>query len=235
VQPDRLGVGEHARCDISRAPVVGHRPLGSPAPGILLGELSRYHVGVFGVEQLETLSDAPVQQPAFRGADLRVRRFAEHVVGEVVAISELVDDPAPPQLVDRAHHDVGVEVACLGEQVEGEVRPHRRREVGHLAGCRGHLVDAVAEHGHEITGWLGAAEIDSAAYCFHDVQREPTRRRLKQVRVGLKQGLPGDRLGKTRCIGSLQRVEGELGEQSGGPHPDGPVREFVDFIRAVVA
>jgi hypothetical protein len=80
VQPDRLGVGKSARRDVGRTPVVGHRPLGPPAPRILLGELSRDRVGVLGVEQLEALRDAPVQQPPSWRADLGICRFAEHFV-----------------------------------------------------------------------------------------------------------------------------------------------------------
>src|SRR5262249_60467849 len=83
-------------------PVVGQRPVAPPAPGVLLRELRRDRVGVVGVEQLEALRDAPVQQPPFRRADLGVCSFAEPVVGEVVAVAELLHDSAPPQLVDRS-------------------------------------------------------------------------------------------------------------------------------------
>ncbi len=96
VQPDGLGVGEPAGRDIGGPLVVGHRPLRPPGPRILLGELGRDAVRVLGVEQFQALGDAPVQQPAFRRADLRVGRLAQQVMGEVVAIPELPHDPAPP-------------------------------------------------------------------------------------------------------------------------------------------
>ena len=72
-------------------------------------------------------------------------------MGEVVAIPELSDDPAPPQLVDGFHDQVSVQIACLGEQVEGEVRAYRCRETGHLPGGRSPLVQTFAQHRGEIT------------------------------------------------------------------------------------
>ena len=228
-------MGEHARGDVGGAPVVGHRPLRPPAAGILLRELSRDRVRVVGVQQLESLRHAPVQQPALRRADLRVCRIAEQIVGEVVAVAELAHDPAAPQLVDRRHDDAGVEVTRLGEQVEGEVRPHRRRQASHLPGGRGRLVEAVAQHGREIAGrQRRAAGIDTAAYRLDDVQREASRRRLEQVHVVRQQRPSGDRLGEPCRVGGVQRAEGQLRHQSGGPHPDRPVSEFGVFVEGVV-
>ena len=171
----------------------------------------------------------------FGRADLHVCSFAEQVVGEVVAVAELVHDPAPPQLVDRPYHGVGVEVARLSEQVEGEVRPHRRRQAGHLPGGRGRLLQTVAQHRGEITGRPGVlprSTLPRTASMTY--KREAARRGLEQARVGLLERPPGDRLGQTRCVGDLERAEGKLREQSGGPHPDGPVREF-GVIKVVVA
>ncbi len=118
-------MGEHAGCDMGGPLVVGHRPLGPPAPGILLGELDRNAIRVLGVKQFQGLGDAPVQQPAFRRADPRICRFAQQVMGEVVAIPEFPHDPAPPQLVNCLHNQVGVQVRCLSEQIEGEIRAGR--------------------------------------------------------------------------------------------------------------
>src|SRR6266700_3579857 len=36
-------------------------------------------------------------------------------------------------------------------------------------------------------------------------------------------------------VSGFQRAEGKLGEQSGGPHPYGPVREFRIFAQGVIA
>jgi hypothetical protein len=236
VQPDRLGVGEPAGRDIGRAPVIGHRLPGPAGPGVLRGEQGRGNVGVAGVQQLQALSDAPVQQPAPRRADPRVRRFAQQVVGEVVAIAELPHDPSPPQLVDRPHDHVGLQVACLGKQVEAEVRPHRRRQAGHLLGCRSRLMEALAQHGRDIAGRRRrAAEGGDVAYRFDDVQREAPGCRLQQVRVGPAERLAGDRLGEACRVGRLQRAEGKLGEQPGGPHADRPGRQFRVFAQIVVA
>ena len=155
VQPDRLGVGEHARGELGGAAVVGHRPARPPAARVLPGELSRDGVRVVGVQELEGLGHPAVQQPPLRRAYLRVCRLPEQVVGEVVAVAELAHDPAPPQLVDRSHHGAGVEVARLREQFEGEVRAHRRREAGHLPGRRARLLQPVAQHGRQIPGRPG--------------------------------------------------------------------------------
>ena len=75
-------MGEHARRHIGRPAVVGERALGPAAAGVLLGELGRDRSSVVGVQQLEALGDAPVQQPAPRPADLRVGGVAQQVVGE---------------------------------------------------------------------------------------------------------------------------------------------------------
>ena len=108
-------------------------------------------------------------------------------MGEVVAVPELPDDPAPPQLVYCFHHQVGVQVAGLGEQVEGEVRAHRCREAGHLPGGRGPLTEAFAQHRGKITDReRRAVRVGGAARRLDDVQREAPRRRLQQVRAGLR-------------------------------------------------
>ncbi len=229
-------MGEHAGRDIGRPPVVGHRAVRPPAAGILPGELRRDGIGVVGVQEFEALGDPPVQQPPSRRADLCVCRFAQQVVGEVVAVMELVHDPAAPQLVDCPHHDVGLKIARLGQQVEGEVRAHRRGEARHLPGRRGRLLETVAQHGRKITDREGsAAGIDAAAHGLDDVQRKPPRRRLEQLGVGLTERPPGDSLGQTCRIGGIERAEGKLGEQPGGPHPVGPVRERRVFAGFVVA
>ena len=67
------------------------------------------------------------------------------------------------------------------------------------------------------------------------MQREAARRRLQQVGVGLRKTLPGHRLSEMRRVGGLQRAEGDLGEQSGGPHPDDPAREFSVLVEGVLA
>ncbi len=236
MQPDRLGIPEPGRRDIGRTPVVRHRPLAPPAPGVLFGQLGRDRVGVVGVEQLEALGDTPVQQPAFRRADLGVGRFAEHVMGEVVAVPELLHDPAPPQFVDGLDDDVGLQVARLGEQAKGEVRSHRRRETGYLPGRRGRLLETLAQHGLKVADrQRRAAGIGGAAYGLDDVQREASRGRVQQVRVGRQEGLPGNRLGQMRGVGRVQRAERELGEQPAGPHADGPLLEFRILAEVVVA
>ncbi len=156
-------MGEHACCHVGGAPVVGHGPPRPPAAGILLRQLSRDRVRVVSVQQLECLRHAPVHEPALRRAHLRVCRIAEQIVGEVVAVTELAHDPAAPQLVDCRHHDAGVEVTRLSEQVKSEVRPHRRGQAGHLAGGRARLLETIAQHCREIAGrpcraaWIGNA------------------------------------------------------------------------------
>jgi hypothetical protein len=60
VQPDGLGMGEHAGCDIGGPLVVGHRPLGPPGSLILLGQLGCDRSWILGVEQFQALGDAPV-------------------------------------------------------------------------------------------------------------------------------------------------------------------------------
>ncbi len=80
MQPDRLGVREHARREVGGARVVRDSPLGPPATGVLLGELSSDLVRALRVQQLKALRDAPVQQPPFRRADLSVRRITQQVV-----------------------------------------------------------------------------------------------------------------------------------------------------------
>jgi hypothetical protein len=74
-------MGEPAGRDIGGAPVVGHRPRRPAAPGVLLGQLSGDRVDVVGLEQLESLGNPPVQQPALRRADVGVGRVAEQIVG----------------------------------------------------------------------------------------------------------------------------------------------------------
>ena len=202
-------MGEHACCHVGGAPVVGHGPPWPPAAGVLLRELSRDRVRIVSVQQLERLGHAPVQEPSLRRADLRVRRIADEIVGEVVAVTELSHDPAAPQLVHRRYHGAGVEVTRLSEQVESEVRPRRGRQAGHLTGGRARLFEAVAQHGRQITGRPGhAARIGATAHCLDDVQREASRRRLEQVHVIRGQRPPGDRAGQPCRVGRFQRAQG---------------------------
>ncbi len=57
----------------------------------------------------------------------------------------------PPQLVDRSDHGVGVQVAGLGEEVEGEVAADRGREPGGLTCMWRHLLETPLQHGGEMT------------------------------------------------------------------------------------
>lgn len=92
------------------------------------------------------------------------------------------------------------------------------------------------QHRRKISGRQRcAAEIDTAADSLDDVQREAARRRLEQVRVGLQERPAGDQRGEMGCVGEFERTYGQLGEQSGGPHPDSPAREFAVVINVVVA
>jgi hypothetical protein len=157
-------------------------------------------------------------------------------MGEVVAIPDLPDNPAPPQLVDDFHDQVSVQIACLGEQVEGEVRAYRCRETGHLPGGRSPLVQTFAQHRGEITDReRRPVRIGDAARRLDDVQREAARRRMQQVRAGLRERLPGNGLSETRRIGGLQRAERDLGEQPGSPHPDDPACQLGVFVEIVLA
>ena len=236
VQPDGLGVAEPGRRDLGRSLVVGQRPRGPPAAGVLLRELGRDRVGVLGVEQLEALGDPAMQEPAFRRADRRVCRVAQQVVGEVVAVPELVHDPAPPQLVDRLHDGVGLQVTGLGEQVKGEVRADRGREPGHFPGRPGCLFEAFAQHGGQIAArQRRAARLVGATHCLDDVEREAARCRVQQVGVRCTQRPPGNGPGEMRRAAGVQRGEEKLGQQSGGPHPDQPAHQLRVGIEAVVA
>ncbi len=236
VQPDRLGMGKHAGCNIGCAAVVGHGSVRSPAAGILLSQPGRHQVGVVGVQQLEALGDAPVKEPPLRRADLRVCRFTKQIVREIVTLTELAHDPAPPEFVDCSHHYVGLQVAGLGEQIKGEVRAHSGRKFCPLPGSGGRLAKPAAQHSREIAPRLGhPARIDGAAHRLDDVQREPSGRRLEQVHVGVGHGSPGGSLGKTCRIRGLERAEGKLSQASRGPHPVCPVQQHGIFVGAVVA
>src|SRR5258708_25787459 len=123
--------------------------------------------------------------------------------GEVVPVTKPVHDPAPPQLVDCLYDNIGVEVARLSEQIEGEIRPYRSRQTGHVPGGRGRLFETFAQDSPYVTGWQeGAAEIDGAAHCLNDIQREASRCRGQQPRVAVGQGPPRDRLPETPCLRS---------------------------------
>ena len=111
-------------------------------------------------------------------------------MGEVVAVAELAHDPAPPQLVDRRHDGVGVQVARLGEQVEGEVRarpppparpPPGRPRSPAPAGCAAPPRQSPAGSGR----CRDARLADAAAHRLDDVQREAAGRGLEQAGVGL--------------------------------------------------
>ena len=126
---------------------------------------------------------------------------------EVVAFAALVDDPQAPQLVDRVHHAVGVEVAGLHQQVEGEVAPDRGGQAGQLTGGRAGLVQAAAQDGLEVTGRQRAVLAAGGAHRLDDVQREAARGRLQQVPVAVQERPPADRLGEQGGVGDLQRGE----------------------------
>jgi hypothetical protein len=117
VQAGRLDVGEHARRHISGPAVVAQRALWPAAACVLLGQLGRHRGDVVGVQQLQALRHAPVQQPSPRPADLVVGCVAQQVVREVVALAVLTQDPVPPQLVHGLHHVVVAQPARLGKQI----------------------------------------------------------------------------------------------------------------------
>ncbi len=58
VQPDRIGVGEHARGDVGGPPVILQRPRRPAAAGVLLGQLGGHRVGVTRVQQFQALGHA---------------------------------------------------------------------------------------------------------------------------------------------------------------------------------
>ena len=118
MQTDRLGVRETGRGHLGGPAVVADRTVAASAAHVLLGQLRRHRVGVVGVQQLETLRDPAVQQPAPRRCDVGVGMLAEQVVREVVTVPGLTQDAIAPQLVDGVHHGVGFQIARLGDQVE---------------------------------------------------------------------------------------------------------------------
>ncbi len=86
-----------------------HRPPGGSTPRPGRGVRSRAYwsascadtdIQVTRVEKLETLREAPVQQPALRRAHLLVGGLPQQVVREVVIGLQLAEDAAPPELVD---------------------------------------------------------------------------------------------------------------------------------------
>jgi hypothetical protein len=110
--------------------------IGSPAPVVLFGQLSGDIVLALALENLETLRDPTVQQPSLRWRYQRVRRITYQVVGEVVSAGMFCEDALPPQLVDRAHHRVDLEIASLCEQIKGEVAADGGGQRGDIACMR---------------------------------------------------------------------------------------------------
>jgi hypothetical protein len=110
--------------------------IGSPAPVVLFGQLSGDIILALALENLETLRDPTVQQPSLRWRYQCVRRITYQVVGEVVAGGLFSEDAVPPQFVDRADHDVDVEIAGLGKQIEGEIPADSRSQPGDFACLR---------------------------------------------------------------------------------------------------
>jgi hypothetical protein len=157
-------------------------------------------------------------------------------VGEGVAVPELTQDPAAPQFVDRPHHDVGVQIAGLGHQVQGEVPSHGGGQADYLAGGHGRLVKAAAQYRGEITRRpRGTTAVGRGPHGLDDIKREAPGRPLEQGHFGPGEGPPGDRLGEPGGVGRLERAEVKLGQQSGGPHPVGPVHQQRVLTPVVVA
>ncbi len=132
-------------------------------------------------------------------------------MGEVVSVTEFMHDPVPPELVNCLDDNIVVEVARLRQQIECEIRPDCSRQAGHLPRRHCCLLEPLAQYSREVTGRHGrAAEIDRTAHCLDDVQREPSRRSVKELSLGLGQGVPGDRSGEMLlCAPGVQRVEGK--------------------------
>ena len=152
VHEQRLGVGEDAARDLGRPAVVGDGPLGPSTAGVLLRELGRDRTGVVGVQPFQSLGDAPVQQPAPRRGDPCVGGVAHQVVGEVVGLPALAQDPQPPQLVDGRDHVVGVQLAGRHQQVQRDVPADRRGQLRALLGRRARLREPRAQYGVEVAG-----------------------------------------------------------------------------------
>jgi hypothetical protein len=145
--PESLLVREHARRDFRGPHMIRHRASRAASPLVVVGD-GRSGSRVVGAGQLQRLGHAAVQEGPPRRADLAVGGVPQQVVEEVVAGRRvLADDAAPPQLVHRPDHRVAVEVAGLGEQVEGEVAADHRGQLSDLARGRARLPYPVGQHG----------------------------------------------------------------------------------------
>ena len=182
VQVDRLGVREDAGGGLRGAVVVLECPGAVSGTGVLVGQLPRHLVGAAGVQELQRLRQSAVQEPARGRADLLVRRVAQQVVGEVVAAAGLVQDPQPPQLVDRADDRVGVEVRRLAEQLEVEGPADGGAQPGDVPGAVAELVEPRPEDGAQVGGRaVLRGRAGPVTGGLDDVQREPARRGHRHV------------------------------------------------------
>ena len=224
VQVDRLGVSEDAGGGLRGAVVVLECPGAVSGTGVLVGQLPRHLVGAAGVQELQRLRQSAVQEPARGRADLLVRRVAQQVVGEVVAAAGLVQDPQPPQLVDRADDRVGVEVRRLAEQLEVEGPADGGAQPGDVPGVVAELVEPRPEDGAQVGGRaVLRSRAGPVTGGLDDVQREPARRGHGHV-GDLVRDVPTGQLPQE--LAGLLLAEGgqrDLPDRPGGAQPPDPL------------
>ena len=204
------------------APVRRHRLLRAPAPGVVARQLRRHGVEVVGVQLLEGVRQAAVQQPAGGRAGQRVGRLAQEIVREVVAGRRLADDAAAPELVEGPDDGLGVELAGLDEQGEGELRARRRQRGRRRRGRWGSPPPsgrAASPRGPPAPA--PAVPRDVALTASTTCSGSPPVTACSAS--GSSGGRPPDRRGQPGGAGGVERVQRELrGRDPGGPHPREP-------------
>ncbi len=187
------------------------------------------------MEKLETLREAPVQQPALRRAHLLVGGLPQQVVREVVIGLQLAEDPAPPELVDGTNDRIGLQVTGFDEQLEGEVTADSSRQPGNLAGGLGRLLQTALEHLRHGDRSRPVARPCPCPDSFDHVERKPAGRLLQQVDVLLRQRSAGECRRKAGYADVVERAQRELGQQARCAHPDHPAGHVGIFVKVVIA
>ena len=93
-----------------------------------------------------------MQQPTTRWANGSVRSVPQEVVGEVVPVVLLNQDPVSPEFVYCSNQGVRIEVARLAQQIETEITSNRSSQAGDLLCGRRDLFEAVTEKISQVAG-----------------------------------------------------------------------------------
>ena len=157
-----------------------------------------------------------MQEPPCRRRQLLVRRLAQQVVGEVVALVVHGEDAQAPQLVDGSDHRLGGQVARGAQQLEREVAAHGRGELDDGSAVGRQVVEAAPQQRGQVgRGGVQPSQLRITAHRLDQVQREAPCDVVEQPGL-LGAGSGAELAQQVGAGGRAQRAQRELAHRGHG-------------------